>query len=114
MVAFLMTSLTDWLPYMREETVNWSFSRPGIWEYVTKQKDSLCGYSYGCLMRKSISPQMAYHMTFQGEYGWDGWLGTFFENLPTHGITMLMGMQLSDPEGNFISEKIRNLIHPML
>ena len=87
---------------------------PHLQESLTRSWDSLCGYSYGCLMRKSISPQMAYHMTFQGEYGWDGWLGTFFENLPTHGITMLMGMQLSDPEGNFISEKIRNLIHPML
>ena len=72
------------------------------------------GFTYGNLMRVLDDPSQATIIGNKGEYGWDGWLGTFFENLPTHGITMLMGMQLSDPEGNFISEKIRNLIHPML
>ena len=29
----------------------------------------------------------------RGEYGWDGWLGTFFSNEPSHGITLLFGTQ---------------------
>jgi len=29
----------------------------------------------------------------KGEYGWDGWLGTFFSNEPAHGITLLFVTQ---------------------
>ncbi|MCR4657454.1 MAG: beta-lactamase family protein [Lachnospiraceae bacterium] len=79
-----------------------------------KRQENLTGYSYGALMRKAVHPEMACHMTFEGEYGWDGWLGTFFENIPSLNLSLVMGMQLSDPEGNFISEKVRNVVHPFL
>lgn len=72
--------------------------------------DSLCGYDYGCLMRHAVYPEMAFFYTWQGEYGWDGWLGTFFANIPSLDMTMLIGMQLSDVDGNFISEKLRNVL----
>lgn len=102
---------------LNEMTVRYmatSILPPHQQDSLAKAWDSLCGYSYGCLMRKAVHPEMAFHMTFEGEYGWDGWLGTFFENIPSRGITLLIGMQLSDTEGNFISEKIRNAIHPLL
>ncbi|MBQ8947303.1 MAG: beta-lactamase family protein [Lachnospiraceae bacterium] len=78
-------------------------------DYLWATWDSLCGYDYGCLMRHAYDPDMAFHYTWPGEYGWDGWLGTFFANVPSKNLTILIGMQISNPEGNFISEKVRNV-----
>lgn len=72
--------------------------------------DNHAGYSYGCLMHHMVEPGMAYYMTWMDEYGWDGWLGTYFINSPENGVTLLMGMQISNPEGNLIFEKVRNTI----
>jgi CubicO group peptidase (beta-lactamase class C family) len=53
----------------------------------------LDGYSYGNLMRKCVREEQASVFSERGEYGWDGWLGTFFSNEPKSGITMLLGAQ---------------------
>lgn len=55
--------------------------------------DWLGGYSYGCLMRICEEERFTSVFSSKGEYGWDGWLGTFFSNEPAHGITLLMGVQ---------------------
>ncbi|MCR5595199.1 MAG: beta-lactamase family protein [Lachnospiraceae bacterium] len=84
---------------------------PSQREYLWSTWDSLCGYDYGCLMRHAVNPEMAYFYTWQDEYGWDGWLGTFFANVPGKtDATILLGMQISNLDGNFISEKVRNTV----
>ena len=51
------------------------------------------GYTYGNLMRVCDDESMTTLFATRGEYGWDGWLGTFFSNEPAHGITLLFGTQ---------------------
>lgn len=53
----------------------------------------LSGYTYGNLMRVCEDESRAMVFSSKGEYGWDGWLGTFFSNEPLHGITLLFGTQ---------------------
>lgn len=53
----------------------------------------MSGYTYGNLMRVCEDESRAMLFSSKGEYGWDGWLGTFFSNEPAHGITLLFGTQ---------------------
>lgn len=55
--------------------------------------DWLSGYTYGNLMRVCQNESETSLFSSKGEYGWDGWLGTFFSNEPRHGITMIFGTQ---------------------
>ena len=40
--------------------------------------DRLSGYNYGCLMRVMTRPEKSDIRTCKGEFGWDGWTGTYF------------------------------------
>ncbi len=53
----------------------------------------MSGYTYGNLMRVCEDESRVMLFSSKGEYGWDGWLGTFFSNEPAHGITLLFGTQ---------------------
>ncbi len=55
--------------------------------------DWMSGYTYGNLMRVCHNESETSIFSSKGEYGWDGWLGTFFSNEPQHGITMIFGTQ---------------------
>lgn len=55
--------------------------------------DWMGGYTYGSLMRVCENEAETCIFSSKGEYGWDGWLGTFFSNEPAHGITLLFGVQ---------------------
>lgn len=96
---------------------------PAMVQYMTSRKltpwqqevfwkgwDNHQGYSYGCLMQHMVEPQMSYFPTWADEYGWDGWLGTYFCNSPHNKVSILLGMQISNPEGNLVFEKVRNTL----
>lgn len=53
----------------------------------------MSGYTYGNLMRVCEDESRVMLFSSKGEYGWDGWLGTFFSNEPAYGITLLFGTQ---------------------
>jgi len=72
--------------------------------------DSLNGYSYSCLMRVCDRPGAAAMMTREGEYGWDGWLGTYFCNIPDLGVTFLLGQNVTDTGTAAVTRKCRNLL----
>lgn len=55
--------------------------------------DWMSGYTYGNLMRVCHNESETSIFSTKGEYGWDGWLGTFFSNEPQYGITMIFGTQ---------------------
>lgn len=55
--------------------------------------DWMSGYTYGNLMRVCHNESETSVFASKGEYGWDGWFGTFFSNEPQHGITMIFGTQ---------------------
>lgn len=60
---------------------------------LQKGWDWMSGYTYGNLMRVCQEESQTSLFSSKGEYGWDGWLGTFFSNEPAHGITLVFGVQ---------------------
>ena len=72
--------------------------------------DSLGGYNYGCLVRVCDRPGSCSVFTEAGEYGWDGWLGTYFANLPEQRITFLLNQNAPDTGTAGVTRKCRNLL----
>ena len=72
--------------------------------------DSLGGYNYSCLMRVCDHPGRAAMFTVKNEYGWDGWLGTYFANLPDQGITFLLAQNVTDMGTGAVTRKCRNIL----
>ena len=68
------------------------------------------GFSYSNLMRICYDDKKSGYITSAGEYGWDGWLGTYFENFPDTGATLLIGTQKVDSGTFMLTRKIRNTI----
>lgn len=56
------------------------------------------------------NPAQCGYLAMQDEYGWDGWLGVYFANLPNEKTTILMGMQKVDAGTFSMTRKIRNRI----
>lgn len=68
-------------------------------------------YTYGNFVRILTDEGMTTHFANKGEYGWDGWLGTFFSNEPESGITFVFGIQLSaDPNALFLVHELKNIV----
>ena len=70
----------------------------------------LWGYSYGNLMRIAVEPGRCWNYARPGEYGWDGWLGTYFANMPDIGLTFLLGQNLKDAGTTPLTRRCRNLV----
>lgn len=75
-----------------------------------REWNNLVGYSYGNLMRVCTSPELGAGIMSKGEYGWDGWLGCYFANLPKEHKTILIMMQKKDAGTIAFTRKIRNII----
>lgn len=72
--------------------------------------DSLNGYSYGKLCRVCVEPELVAGLALPGEYGWDGWLGTYFCNFPNEGITLLSMQNTTDTGTAGVVRKVRNAV----
>ena len=72
--------------------------------------DSLGGYNYSCLMRVCDQPGACPLFAEAGEYGWDGWLGTYFINLPKENITFLLFQNETDAGTAPVTRKCRNIL----
>ena len=72
--------------------------------------DSLAGYGYGKLMRTSLHPGQCALLTSEGEYGWDGWLGCYFANLPRERLTFLLMQNTTDTGTAAVTRKLRNIV----
>lgn len=62
-------------------------------QQAMQQWIGLEGYTYANFMRRCVAPELQQGICVKGEYGWDGWLGVYFANLPEQDITILMGAQ---------------------
>lgn len=80
------------------------------WNQKFDMWDSLDGFSYGKLMRVCTEPGRYPGLAVQGEYGWDGWLGTYFANIPSENATILLMQNTTDSGTTTITRKIRNII----
>lgn len=72
--------------------------------------ESLAGYNYSNLMRVMTKPSRAVTNVSQGEYGWDGWLGPYFSNMPEDDIIFLMMIQRKDSGTFTLTRKLRNVL----
>lgn len=74
--------------------------------------DSMIGYNYGNLMRICKSEaDGAGISTYEGEYGWDGWLGCFFANDPKNGYTFLYFIQRCGGLGQRPIRMIKQIVY---
>ncbi|MDF2942344.1 MAG: beta-lactamase [Herbinix sp.] len=71
---------------------------------------TLSGHSYGNFMRIMTECGKAGDMASPGEYGWDGWLGAYFNNCPEEDLTILLMMQKTDAGTTTLTRKLRNII----
>lgn len=83
------------LPYRVEKDFDW---------------DGLQGFGYRNLMRIANDEKLFTFNASVGEYGWDGWLGPYFANLPKEDATILMMMQKTDTGTAPFTRRIRNVI----
>lgn len=80
------------------------------WNQQFDMWDSLDGFSYGKLMRVCTEPGRYPGLATLGEYGWDGWLGTYFANLPNENTTILLMQNTTDSGTTTVTRKVRNII----
>jgi CubicO group peptidase (beta-lactamase class C family) len=73
--------------------------------------DSLSGYGYGCFMRVLQSPSQSRSFGSAGEFGWDGWTGTYMTIDPAHELILLVMMQKTDSGITDLTWKIRNIVY---
>ena len=71
---------------------------------------NLAGFSYTKLLRIAVDTEKACFIAGKGEYGWDGWLGCYFANLPEDDMTILLMMQKKDAGTIPYTRKVRNVI----
>ena len=86
---------------------------PAQQSYVT-QWESLPGYTYANLLRIMTDTGAAVSLGSMGEYGWDGWLGTYMANDPANQLTLLIMQQKTDSGTTSYTRKIRNVLFSAL
>ncbi|MGN1369116.1 MAG: serine hydrolase domain-containing protein [Aristaeellaceae bacterium] len=72
--------------------------------------DGLKGYSYGKLCRVCVEPGQIGGFAMQGEYGWDGWLGSYYANFPNEGMTLLSMQNTTNAGTTPMVRKVRNAV----
>lgn len=79
-------------------------------QVMMKDWENLYGFSYGNLMRVLVDPSLTILNGSLGEYGWDGWLGPYFANMPKEETTFLMTVQRKDSGTFTLTRKLRNAL----
>lgn len=79
-------------------------------EGARRSWESMAGFDYGNLCRVLTDPGMALYNGWAGEYGWDGWLGTYFCNSPANDMTVLLFTQRADAGMLPLTRRVRNVI----
>lgn len=74
-------------------------------------RDWMPGYGYNCFMRILEDPGKARALARRGEYGWDGWLGTYWSNSPAADTVFLLGTQVTNSGTLPIVRKLKNIVN---
>ena len=83
--------------------------KPPITEGFYRMFD-LKGFSYGNLLRVAVDPSSSDTLMSPGEYGWDGWLGPYFANMPDPDLTLLIAIQRTESGTIHLTRRIRNIV----
>ena len=123
--AGLVSTLDDYMKFAQMLLQGGSYGgrqylRPAVVRYMTAPQltpeqsrtywDGLTGYSYGKLMRIGTCAGQGKGLICEGEYGWDGWLGTYFANFPREHLTFLLMQNVTDAGTTAVTRKVRNVI----
>jgi CubicO group peptidase (beta-lactamase class C family) len=73
--------------------------------------DSMLGYSYGGLMRVLLSPGRSFSLGVKGEFGWDGWTGTYMTVCPEKNMVLVVMQQLAGAGTNAVIRRLRNVVY---
>ncbi len=79
-----------------------------------KKLPHLCGYSYGNLMRILVDPTLSGTIGSAGEFGWDGWLGTFMLIDPANELSFVYFQQVKDSGYTPVARRIKNVTYAAL
>ncbi|HHU75221.1 MAG TPA: beta-lactamase family protein [Clostridiales bacterium] len=90
--------------FTKGELMSWQ--QEDLW----RNWETLQGYTYNNLMRIMKRPEMSFTLAEEGEYGWDGWLGTYFTNFPESNMTFLFMMQKKDSGTTDLTRRLRNIL----
>lgn len=74
------------------------------WEYLK-------GYGYGNLLRVLMNNSEASTNASVGEYGWDGWLGTYVSIDPKENLIFLYFIQKHDTGTTELGRRIKNIVY---
>ena len=87
---------------------------------LTKQQadmydwDALYGYGYGNLMRQMVDVHGSHGLGSVGEFGWDGWLGSYVAMDPEEDLTIIYVIQKCGGNGYRDVQILRNIIYSAL
>lgn len=76
--------------------------------------DALKGYGYGNLMRVMIDVPASGGLGAVGEYGWDGWLGSYVAIDPSNDLAIIYVIQKCGGNGYRDIQIIRNIVYSAL
>ena len=76
--------------------------------------DSLYGYGYGNLMRQMTDVPASGGLGSVGEFGWDGWLGSYVAMDPAEELTIIYVIQKCGGNGYRDVQMLRNIIYSAL
>nr|MCR5754802.1 serine hydrolase [Acetatifactor sp.] len=68
------------------------------------------GFRYGNLIRTVQEPGLCMYNAPKGAYGWDGWLGCYFLNIPSENACILLFMQRTGAGTNLYTRRLVNSI----
>jgi CubicO group peptidase (beta-lactamase class C family) len=78
------------------------------------QWDSTIGYGYGCLVRVLMEPGLAATNASVGEFGWDGWSGTYASIDPAEDLTILYFVQRAGAGMMPVVRKLRAVVYGVI
>lgn len=76
--------------------------------------DTLYGYGYGNLMRQMIDVHASFGLGSVGEFGWDGWLGSYVAIDPAEELAIIYVIQKCGGNGYRDVQVLRNIIYSAL
>lgn len=76
--------------------------------------DTLKGYGYGNLMRVMMDVPASQSFGSEGEYGWDGWLGSYVAMDPKENLAIIYVIQKCGGNGYRDIQVIRDIVYSAL
>lgn len=83
-------------------------------QYYSMQYGSTKGYGYGSFMRVLKSTVLATTNGDEGEYGWDGWTGTYFTVNPKKNLIIIYFIQKCGTGMDDITKRLRQIVYSAL